>query len=92
VYPPMSFGWPEKLANNSMAELIPTSARTRDLRVLRAAEPSFDLIDVVPRRLLRADQHEVVPPAVLRVGQNEPVRERLEERRDLALHGGGVAS
>ena len=38
-----------------------------------------------------ADEHEVVARAVVRVAEDDAVRERLEERRDLALHRLGVA-
>ena len=54
-------------------------------------ELRLDRIDVDLHRAELADEHEIVAAAVVRVAEDHAVRERLHERRDLALHRLGVA-
>src|SRR5688572_26835165 len=51
--------------------------RLRHRRVLRTLQPLLQLVDVDPRRLDLAEQDEVVALAVVGVGEDHAVRERL---------------
>ena len=66
---------------------MPTSrSDLPDRCVGRIVEPLLHRVDVDLAASELAEEHEVVALPVDRVGEHGAVRERLEERRDLALH------
>ena len=65
--------------------------RLPDRRVLRTLQPRLHLVEVDCCSVHLAEQHEVVPRAVVGVREDHPLRKGLEEGGDLTLDRLGVA-